>query len=960
MISIKTQTNLGSAKSYFREHLNTGDYYHAGATTPGRWHGLGAESLGLSDKVSEADFLNLCAGNKPDGTKLTKRLNTVREGDVANRRVFFDFTVCPPKSVSVAALVHGDDRIKQAHARAVSIAAKELETFASTRVRSKLDSLNGQDRKTGNLVMAEFTHETSRSTEDGGTPDPLLHSHLLAFNATKDADQWKALQPLQMFRAQKFIEAVYDHELGRQLKTLGYQIREDSKGWELANISDTVCSKFSKRRKAILAKTAELEKDGAHSSHDKIQDMAAHDQRLRKQGSQSASSLRTAWLGQMTNEERSSLAVSPVVFKSSTTPGQAITWTERHLFERSAVVRSSDFLASCLRFARGASFTLADLKSAFASAPSLLREVDGDRLTTEKALETETYILQTVHSGKGQYPALAPGLLPSAGSLNPLQKQAAEKLLSSRDFLSVFRGGAGTGKSFTLRHVRDALVAVGKNVVVLAPQNQQVQDLAKDGFQAQTVSSFLAGTVELDENSVVIADEAGQVGGEDMAQLLAKVKTAGARMILSGDTRQHGSVARSSALMAIQKYASPFTAELSGEFAIQRQQVQAYRQAVAAAETGDTVRAWELLESLGSIRDTTIAGRTADAASLYLEKMQSGGTVLLVSQTNSEVDALNLAVRQKLIESGKLDPATQINRETLRALDLTQAEKEKSRSYPENAVVLLNRKVGRHQAGTHGQFLREGGDGGVVLLIAGHEQTVSHEDLGRLTVCEQRNLNLCAGEKIQLKANCKIGRSKKLANGQILSVIGAGQHGGLLVQDGYGQKFELPSDFKMLQYGYAVSSYGSQGKTVDHVLISDSSCKAATSRKEFYVSISRARESCTILTADRVSLQEHIESLGERELASDLVLQPARKQGAGEYENIKMGNVSGMDLQGHQGATGAQEQATGSDRRTSERVQFFKNLAGKIFRRGLVLVARGLVRWMEDFDVVQREAENSL
>ena len=76
MISIKTQTNLGSAKSYFREHLNTGDYYHAGATTPGRWHGLGAESLGLSGKVSEAYFLNLCAGNKPDGSKLTCLLYT--------------------------------------------------------------------------------------------------------------------------------------------------------------------------------------------------------------------------------------------------------------------------------------------------------------------------------------------------------------------------------------------------------------------------------------------------------------------------------------------------------------------------------------------------------------------------------------------------------------------------------------------------------------------------------------------------------------------------------------------------------------------------------------------------------------------------------------------------------------------------------------------------------------------
>ena len=70
MISIKTQTNLGSAKTYFREHLNSGDYYQAGATTPGRWHGIGSDSLGLSGKVAEADFINLCHGLKPDGSKL--------------------------------------------------------------------------------------------------------------------------------------------------------------------------------------------------------------------------------------------------------------------------------------------------------------------------------------------------------------------------------------------------------------------------------------------------------------------------------------------------------------------------------------------------------------------------------------------------------------------------------------------------------------------------------------------------------------------------------------------------------------------------------------------------------------------------------------------------------------------------------------------------------------------------
>ena len=38
-------------------------------------------------------------------------------GEVANRRVFFDFTFSPPKSVSIAALVGNDERIVAAYLR---------------------------------------------------------------------------------------------------------------------------------------------------------------------------------------------------------------------------------------------------------------------------------------------------------------------------------------------------------------------------------------------------------------------------------------------------------------------------------------------------------------------------------------------------------------------------------------------------------------------------------------------------------------------------------------------------------------------------------------------------------------------------------------------------------------------------------------------------------------------------
>src|SRR5437868_8951718 len=171
MIQTKIQFNLTNAKRYFREHLSAGDYYSEGQKVNGEWFGEGAEKLGLKGAVSEKEFLALCEGKHPQtGLRLGQRMNTVRRsGDdlTANRRIFFDFTIAPPKSVSVVGLLQ-DDRIVDLHNRAVRHAMHELEKFAESRVRKS--GQNGE-RATGNIVGAAFRHDTSREL------DPHLHTH---------------------------------------------------------------------------------------------------------------------------------------------------------------------------------------------------------------------------------------------------------------------------------------------------------------------------------------------------------------------------------------------------------------------------------------------------------------------------------------------------------------------------------------------------------------------------------------------------------------------------------------------------------------------------------------------------------------------------------------------------------------------------------------------------------------
>jgi nitrous oxidase accessory protein NosD len=79
-----------------------------------------------------------------------------------------------------------------------------------------------------------------------------------------------------------------------------------------------------------------------------------------------------------------------------------------------------------------------------------------------------------------------------------------------------------------------------------------------------------------------------------------------------------------------------------------------------------------------------------------------------------------------------------------------------------------------------------------------------------------------------------------------------------------------------------VTSYGSQGKTVDYVLFSDSTVKAATNAQQWYVTISRGRRGVHIFTQDQEQLRENVARSGHRTLAFDFAndfhLQPGNSR----------------------------------------------------------------------------------
>jgi len=882
MLTMKTQYSLKNAEGYFREHLRVGDYYMEGQSVSGQWFGDGARALGLSGITTEKEFLNLCHNLHPQtDEQLTERMNTKRitvdaEGKVhesANRRVFYDFTFSPAKSVSIAALVGNDKRIIAAHDEAVTVALRELQSYAASRIRKQNQYAH---RLTGNLVGAVFRHDTSRAL------DPHLHSHCILFNATKDSIEgsWKALEICEMLSAKKFAENVYYHELVKSLNRFGYRVQNNSRGdFEIEGVSKELVKKFSKRHDEIDRKTKELlerEPDKATRNLQEIRANIAHNERARKIKDVGLTKLQSLWHEQMSSGEKAavqSLASNRPIQIVNGTAEQAVNWAEQHLFERRSVVHEHELWRHALEHSRGQNVSLAEIQSVTRRRDYVRDKQFHGKLTTREVLQREMNIVSLAQHRMQQYEPLSANYPMANTSLDEEQRKAVEHILSSSNFVTLFRGGAGTGKSYTLREVKVGLKAAGHTVQVLAPQRQQVADLERDGFVgAQTVSSFLARH-SMPHGSIVLVDEAGQIGGEQMLRLLTLIKENEGRVILSGDTHQHEAVEASDALRAIETYSGLGCAELTSirrqnpdaaKTEAERQWLKQYKLAVTEAQQGKLGASFDRLNKHGAIVPCTLADQQQKLTEHYLELVRDKHETVVVSQSWSEIHKVNEQVRLGL-KAQKLIGDSETSVTTLERLDLTDAQKRDKRFYNADSILVFNRNICGFKAGDAGKL--QGITNKHLLIESGNRiRPVPFKDLERITVCQPKELSLSTGERLQLKANGKCQDGSKLANGELVTVKQIHADGRIALDDGR----VLAKNYRQFVRGYAVTSYAAQGKTVDYVLFSDSAVAAATNEQQWYVTISRGRRGVKIFTADKIQLRQNIAHSGDRPLALDM------------------------------------------------------------------------------------------
>src|SRR5437660_5052434 len=652
MFSGIPQKNRAVAESYFDEHLSHNDYYTQGEKQAGHWIGTAAEKLGLQqgEVVTREAFLRLSDNQHPDtGEQLTPQ-------QFRARRIYFDFVCSPPKSVSILAVTMNDSRIIEAHKEASSIALKELEQFVGARIRK--GGIEDRDRVTGNLVGAAFLHTSSRAL------DPQLHTHFVLFNATWDTKEqrWKALQTGDMFGALNYGTAVYRNELAKRLHQIGYQTRQTAGAFEIEGVEPELLERFSKRsRQRDMAVKAQEQKLGRKLTKQEVSHIV-HQSRPKKLKGASDEHVRKQQLGEIGFFEKRVLRKVveranglPVIPAETVTESDAVRHGLDHVFERNSVAPQHRILEAALVKGCG-QLDLAQLKETLANDDSLVRV--GSEYSTREILTKELFLIRTVNAGVEAVAPVALRYEPSA-RLGPDQRKALAHVLTSLDRFTGFRGLAGSGKSTVLVELGRVLRNEGFEPVFCAPTASAADTLRKESLRTATMTlpKLLDDTnalARLSPRSVIVLDEAGAVGLDDMVRLFELARLRDCRVILSGDTGQHASVTRGDALRILEQYSSYRFSELT---TIRRQKPAAFRQIVELAAAKQTDKAFAKLLELGAVTEALNDNGQLyqQAADTYLAATKEGKSALLVSPTWSEIDAVTEKVRETLKADGALN-----------------------------------------------------------------------------------------------------------------------------------------------------------------------------------------------------------------------------------------------------------------------------------------------------------------
>jgi conjugative relaxase-like TrwC/TraI family protein len=493
MLIISKALSAARVRTYYAEEFASAheNSFSKGDRIFGQWHGHLALQWGLSGDVQAQHVWRIADGCHPHSGSPLVRHQTPRtylnaRGQKVKRmahRAGWDATFRAPKSVSLTAVVGGDARVRQAHHDSVAVAVDQLERDVQTRFHD-----SGAET-TRNWVAAMFEHDRARPVD--GYTAPQLHTHVVIFNLTHASkDRIRAVEPLELYRSQHYITAVYRSELAARLGALGYELERGGSGQpEIRGYTAEYLLASSPRSQQIQERLARLRLTGPEAEY--FSASRTREPKLESAGVENAGMQRRHRELALAFGDQPMRVVHAAHVRARRiephSPGMtahaAVTLAMDRSLERRAFVDERTVLEAALQHSMG-EVTFGAIKADFerrveaGEFVALDRKYDIPRraLTTREMIAVERDAIRIMRNGQRREDPLASDrtrfhVQNACGHLSERQQQALHHVLASGDRIMALEGTARGDATAVAAAVRDAAEREGYKVQEFAPHS---------------------------------------------------------------------------------------------------------------------------------------------------------------------------------------------------------------------------------------------------------------------------------------------------------------------------------------------------------------------------------------------------------------------------------------------------------------------------------------------------------
>jgi conjugative relaxase-like TrwC/TraI family protein len=901
MLTISKPLSASQARTYHAREFAAQEqnYWSRDQQGHSEWQGRLAEQWNLTGAVAAEHFARLSEGQHPHVEEQLVRHQVSRtyegkfgkEVTSAEHRAGWDATFSAPKSVSLTALVGGDDRVREAHRESVRAALQELERYTQARIGNV-----HAPETTGKLIAATFEHDTARPVD--GYAAPQLHTHAVIFNMTErengleNGKQMRALQPHEMFVSQRYVTAVYRSELALRLGKLGYELERGKHGQpEIKGYTKEYLEASSPRREQIKDHLREQGIDGAAAAQ-----IAAHHTRDRKELLSPGEVLqRHRELAAQYGHQADRVVAQAHQHRQYQMPEpevqakQAVTWARDHVFERSAVQDRRAILETALVRGMGET-TYAQVRQEFERRIEAgeFREVSpvgaGRQYTTAVMVRMEREIVGRMQEGNRRdysdpmlvSPQVRIATEDRHPELNASQRQAVDEIFLSREKVVGLDGIAGAGKTTTLSVIREGAEAEGYRVEGFAPTSRAAQKLGEAGMETSTLQKQLVRGRQPDngEKRLYVLDESSLASTRQVHEFVNRLHP-NDRVLLVGDRRQHEAIEAGRPFAQLQD-AGMKTVKLEE---IVRQKDPELKQVVEQLARGEVREAVQNLDRQGRVHE--IQGHDERIAAIAKEYAKSPENTLVISPDNRSRMEINERVHAELQRSGLVSNEEHRIRTLVPRQDLTGADRTWAERYEVGDVLRYSRASKETGIGKGANAQVKSIDAPrnrlTVELQDGTERTYDPRRQQGVAVFREEMRSFSVGDRIQFTAPAN---DLRVANRELATIESIHENGRLRLKMDGGRAVELdPRKHPHLDHGYAMTSHSSQGQTADRVLIhvdTELGAKDLLNSRMAYVSVSRGRYDAQVYS-------NNAQTLGQ-ELSRDVSHSPAIQQEPGAHK----------------------------------------------------------------------------